>query len=81
MFHKTIKFFKLAKLRRKQQPKRNLLRLLPFLLIELVFVIELAFQNFFLQKRIWSQILISTLLLVFWFLLSIFIFNDLTSFA
>ena len=52
MFHKTIKFFKLAKLRRKQQPKRDLLRLLPFLLIELVFVIELAFQNFFLQKRI-----------------------------
>ena len=45
MFHKTSKFFKLAKLQRKQQPKRDLLRLLPFLLIELAFVIELAFQN------------------------------------
>ena len=50
MFKKTIKVLKLIKLQHKQQPKRNLLRLLPSLLVELAFFIKQAFQDFFIQK-------------------------------
>ena len=53
MFPKRIiKFLKLTKLRRKLQPKRDLLRLLLSLLIELVFFIGLALQNYFIQNKI-----------------------------
>ena len=43
MFKKKRTILKLTKLQWKQQPKRDLLRFLPSLLIELAFVIELAF--------------------------------------
>ena len=71
MFQKRIiKFLKLAKLRRKEQPKRDLLRSLLSLLIELVFFIELPLQYHFIQKQKLGIFLVSILLLVLCFSLS-----------
>ena len=43
----VIKFLKLTKLRHKKQPKRDMLRLLPYLLIKLVF-----YKFFYLKAKI-----------------------------
>ena len=64
MFPKRIiKFLKLTQLRRKKQPKRDLLSSLLSLLIELVFFIELALQHHFNHKKGISSV--SILLLLF----------------
>ena len=76
MFPKRIiKFLKLTQLRRKKQPKRDLLSSLLSLLIELVFFIELALQHHFNHKKGISSV--SILLLLFWFSLWHACLNDL----
>ena len=64
----------------KTQLKRELLRMLWSLFIELAFFIKLAFQDFLIGTQKYSIFIVSFLLSIFWFLLLIFMFEWLTFF-
>ena len=51
MFQKTVKLLKFTRLRHKQQPKRDLLKLMPSLLIQLALFTILVFQGFFFKNE------------------------------